>query len=155
MRGVQISQIRVQEPCDLCSAPGQSLKSRFCDLQQDTESSKAQENSLFLFFFSNQVVSDCFVTPWTIAHQAPLSIGFSRQEYWSGLPCPSPGDLPNSGIEPGSPALQADSLSLSHQGSIKRSHNNKKPLHSSEEVPSLTTTRESPHAGKKTQGNQK
>ena len=44
------------------------------------------------------------------AHQAPLSIGFSRQEYWSGLPCPSPGDLPNPGMEPGSLALQADSL---------------------------------------------
>ena len=41
-----------------------------------------------------------FVTPWTAAHQAPLFMGFSRQEYWSGLPCPPPGDLPNSGIEP-------------------------------------------------------
>ena len=51
-----------------------------------------------------------FVTPWTVAHQAPLSMGFSRQEYWSGLPFPSPGDLPNPGIKPGSPALQADSL---------------------------------------------
>ena len=50
-----------------------------------------------------------FVTPWTIAHQAPPSMGFSRQECWSGLPFPSPGDLPNPGIEPGSPALQADS----------------------------------------------
>ena len=40
------------------------------------------------------------VTPWTVAHQVPLSIGFSRQEYWSGLPFPSPGDLPNPGIEP-------------------------------------------------------
>ena len=50
------------------------------------------------------------VTPWTIACQAPLSMGFSRQEYWSGLPFPSPGDLPNPGIEPRSPALQADSL---------------------------------------------
>ena len=49
-------------------------------------------------------------TPWTVAHQAPLSMGFSRQEYWSGLPFPSPGDLPNPGIEPGSPALQADAL---------------------------------------------
>ena len=47
---------------------------------------------------------------WTVAHQAPLSIGFSRQEYWSGLPFPYPGDLPNPGIEPGSPALQADAL---------------------------------------------
>ena len=48
--------------------------------------------------------------PWTAALQAPLSMGFSRQEYWSGLPCPPPGDLPNLGIEPRSPALQADSL---------------------------------------------
>ena len=48
--------------------------------------------------------------PWTVACQAPLSMGFSRQEYWNGLPFPSPGDLPNPGIEPGSPALQADSL---------------------------------------------
>ena len=51
-----------------------------------------------------------FVTPRTIACQAPPSMGFSRQEYWSGLPFPSPGDLPNPGIEPRSPALQADSL---------------------------------------------
>ena len=54
---------------------------------------------------------------WTLAFQAPLSMGFSRQEYWSGLPCLPPGDLPDLGIEPGSPALQADSLLLSHQGS--------------------------------------
>ena len=46
-----------------------------------------------------------FVPPWTVAHQTPLFMEFSRQEYWSGLPFPSPGDLPNSGIEPGSPAL--------------------------------------------------
>ena len=51
-----------------------------------------------------------FVTPWTVAHQAPLSMGFSRQEYWSGLLFPSPGDLPDPGIEPRSPALQADTL---------------------------------------------
>ena len=43
--------------------------------------------------------SQLFVTPWTVAHQAPLSMGFSRQEYWSGLPCPTPGDLPNPGIK--------------------------------------------------------
>ena len=48
-------------------------------------------------------------TPWTVARQAPLSMGFSRQESWSGLPFPSPGDLPDPGIEPRSPALQADS----------------------------------------------
>ena len=50
------------------------------------------------------------VTSWTVAHQAPLSTGFSRQEHWSGWPFPSPGDLPDPGITPGSPALQADSL---------------------------------------------
>ena len=52
-----------------------------------------------------------FATPWTIAYQAPPSMGFSRQECWSGLPFPSPGDLPDPGNEPGSPALQADTLS--------------------------------------------
>ena len=51
-----------------------------------------------------------FVTPWTIAYQAPLPMGFFRQEYWSGLLFPSPGDLPDPGIKPGSPALQADAL---------------------------------------------
>ena len=51
-----------------------------------------------------------FVTPWTVAYQAPPSMGFSRQECWSGLPFPSPGDLPDPGIEPGSPALRADAL---------------------------------------------
>ena len=51
-----------------------------------------------------------FATPWTVAYQAPPSMGFSRQEYWSGLPFPSPRDLPNPEIEPRSPALQADAL---------------------------------------------
>ena len=58
-----------------------------------------------------------FATLWTAAHQAPLSMEFSRQEYWRGLPFPSPGDLPNPGMEPvfpGSPHWQADSLPLSH-----------------------------------------
>ena len=50
------------------------------------------------------------MTPWTVAHQAPLSMAFSRQEHRSWFPCPPPGDLPNSGMEPRSPALQADSL---------------------------------------------
>ena len=53
-----------------------------------------------------------FATPWTVAHQAPPSMEFSRQEYWSGLPLPSPGDLPDSGIEPGSPVLQADTFTV-------------------------------------------
>ena len=51
-----------------------------------------------------------FATFWTVAHQAPLSMGLSGQEYWSGLPFSPPGDLPNPGIKPRSPALQADSL---------------------------------------------
>ena len=58
-----------------------------------------------------------FVTPWTVARQALLSMGFPRQEYWSGLICPLPGDLSNPGIEPTSPALAGSSLPLSHQGS--------------------------------------
>ena len=68
--------------------------------------------------FSSSVVSDCFATPWTIVHQAPLSVGFPRHWSWSGLPFPSPGDLPDPGIKPASPAspaLQAGSSSLSHQ----------------------------------------
>ena len=51
-----------------------------------------------------------FVTPWTVAYQAPLSLGLSRQEYWSGWPFLSPGDLPSPGIKPESPVLQADAL---------------------------------------------
>ena len=51
-----------------------------------------------------------FAIPWTVAYQAPLYMGFSRQEYWNGLPFPSPGDLPNPGIKPRSPTLQGDSL---------------------------------------------
>ena len=56
---------------------------------------------------SCSVVSYSFVTPWTMARQAPLSVGFPRQEYWSGLPLPNPGDLPNPGIEPMSLASPA------------------------------------------------
>ena len=66
-----------------------------------------------MFLFSHCIMSDSFATPWIVACQAPLSMEFSRQEYWSGLPCSPPGSLPNPGIEPMysmSPALQADSL---------------------------------------------
>ena len=73
---------------------------------------------------SHRVLRACYVasvvsgseTLCTVACQAPLSMGFSRQESWSGLPCPPPGDFPNPGIKPRSSALQADSLPLSHQG---------------------------------------
>ena len=57
-----------------------------------------------------------FVTPWTVAHQAPPSMEFSRQKYWSGLPFPSPRHLPNPGFEPGSPTLWADALSSEPPG---------------------------------------
>ena len=56
--------------------------------------------------------------PWTVAFQAPLSMGFSRGEYWSGLPFPSPGDLPNPGVEPRSPTLQADTLLCEPPGKL-------------------------------------
>ena len=67
------------------------------------------------------VMSDSLRPPWTVACQAPLSVEFSRQEYWNGLPFPSLGDLPDPGIEPSSSAWQADSLPLSHLGSTHMS----------------------------------
>ena len=69
-------------------------------------------------------MSDSFTTPWTIAHQTPPSMGFPRQEYWSGLPFPSPEDLLDPGMEPVSPALALVSIPLSHQGkSTNELHN--------------------------------
>ena len=66
----------------------------------------------------SEVVQSCptLCSPMDCAHQAPLSMGFSRQIHWSGLPFPSPGDLPNPGIEPSSPALQADALTSEPPG---------------------------------------
>ena len=76
-----------------------------------------------------------FATLWTVAYQAPPSMGFSRQEYWSGLPVPSPGDLPNPGIEPGSPTFQADALTseppgtpLNHPSGLLTCHKSTSPL---------------------------
>ena len=57
-------------------------------------------------------------TPWTVAHHASLSMGFSRQEYWSGLPFPSPGDLPDPGIKPKSPILEVDALTSEPPGKL-------------------------------------
>ena len=74
---------------------------------------------ILLVCVSHSVVSDSL---WPhglyVAHQAPLSMGFSKQKYWSGLPFPSPGDLPDPGIELGSLTLEANSLSLSHKGRL-------------------------------------
>ena len=81
-----------------------------------------EEESLKKTDSTHECIHSCFsrvqlfATPWTVALQVPLSMGFSRQEYWSGLPFPSPGDLPNLGIRPGPPALQADSLPTELQG---------------------------------------
>ena len=66
-----------------------------------------------------------FATPWTVAYQAPPSMGFSRQECWSGLPFPSPGDLPDPGIKPGSPVLQADALPSEPPGKVPKKGNAK------------------------------
>ena len=75
---------------------------------------------VLLLRFSGKVVSDFSVTPWTVACQAPLSVEFLRQEYWSELPFPSPGDLPNPGVKPWSPTLQADSLPSEPPGKPQR-----------------------------------
>ena len=69
------------------------------------------------FVVQSQSHALLFATPWTVAHQAPLSMGFSQQEFWSGLPFPSPGNLPDPGIKPMFPALAGRSVLLSYQGS--------------------------------------
>ena len=79
-----------------------------------------REAMLRLFALSLRRVQ-LFVIPWTVAHQAPLFMAVSRREYWSGLPCPPPGGLPNPGIEPGLPALQADSLLTKPPGKPRES----------------------------------
>ena len=78
-----------------------------------------------------------FATPWTVAYQAPLSMGFSRQEYWSGLPFPSPGDLPNPGIEPRSSTFQADTLTSEPPGKPSRHATRQIPLLSSPQASAI------------------
>ena len=71
-----------------------------------------------------------FATPWTVAYQAPPSMGFSRQEYWNGAPLPSPGDLPDPGIEPWSPTFQADALTSEPPGKpLKQTNKQKQTNH--------------------------
>ena len=93
-----------------CSKTGASKT--FPDLQRANYQTLANE-VLFLWLYSSYIWQ--FVVPWTIDHQTSLSMGFSRQEYWSEFPFPSPGDLAGPRIEPASPAL-VNSLPLSHQG---------------------------------------
>ena len=77
-----------------------------------------QKSNCSLCESESEVAQPCrtLCNPWTVAHQALPSMGFSRQEYWSGLPFPSPGDLPDPGIEPRSPTLQADALTSAPPG---------------------------------------
>ena len=80
------------------------------------------------------------MTPWTVAHQAPPSMEFSRQEYWSGMPFPSPGDLPGPEIEPRSPTLQADDLPVGtdrHQKKPIKYGKNSKLLNKIRDVASM------------------
>ena len=82
-----------------------------------------------------------FATPWTVAHQVPPSMGFFRQEYWSGLPFPSPGDLPNPGIKPGSPTLHADALPSEPPGKLSKGINRWFSCAAYSESPCLTDER--------------
>ena len=75
---------------------------------------------LWKWKWSRSVVSDSLVTPWTVAHQAPPYLRFSRREYWSGLPFPSPGNLPDPGIESRSPTFQAEALTSEPPGDPQR-----------------------------------
>ena len=106
------------DPMD-CSTPGLPVRHQLPEFTQSHVTSH-KEAPLLLFFFR------LFATPWTVARQAPLSMEFSRQEYWSGFPFPSTGHLPNSGIKSRSPALHADSLPTELQG--KPSFNYISPL---------------------------
>ena len=81
---------------------------------KDTDESEVKVKSLSRIWL--------FATPWTIAYQVPPIMGFSRQEYWSGLPFPSLGDLPDPGIKPGSPRLQADAVPSEPPGKPKVQH---------------------------------
>ena len=88
-----------------------TLVGHFCENLIEKNSSKHKSQKVKLLSRVR-----LFATPWTVAHQAPPSMGFSRQEYWSGMPFPSPGDLPGPGIEPRSLALQADALTAEPPG---------------------------------------
>ena len=94
-------------------------------VKSDNDSKRLSVPSIWIFtyylvvclLFSFYVMSDFFVTPCNVAHKAPLSLGFARQEYWSGLLFPSPGDLPNPEMEPISPALAGRLFTAEHKGS--------------------------------------
>ena len=99
-----------------CSTPGFHVLHYLPEFVK-VELMSFQSEMAYFVVVQSLVTSNSFATPWTVACQASLSMGFPNQEYWSGLPFLSPGDLPDPGIKLTSPALQADSLPLSHLGS--------------------------------------
>ena len=120
-----INDIRYADDATLMAESKEELKSLLMKVKEEleknwlkTQHSKRRSWHLvpWKWKWSLSVVSDS-VTPWTVAHQASPSMGFSRQEYWSGLPVHSPGDIPDPGIEPRSPTLQADALTSEPTGS--------------------------------------
>ena len=106
---------------DVCHLPSVGIQPRYHRPRKPSQDLQVGQSALtdlcfcvhsFLYSFMKVKVKSCLTlaTPWTVAHRAPLSKGFPRQEYWSGLPFPSPGDLPDPEIEPQSPALQTEAL---------------------------------------------
>ena len=106
---------------DMCRLPSIGIQPRYHRPRKPPQDLQVGQSALtdlcfcvhsFLYSFMKVKVKSCLTlaTPWTVAHQAPLSKGFPRQEYWSGLPFPSPGDLPDPEIEPRSPTLQTEAL---------------------------------------------
>ena len=103
----------------------------------DKTSTLCDRKGAALFVCSSLSCVRLFVTPWTVAFQAPLSLKFPRQEYWSGLPFPFLGDLPDPGIKVSSPALQVDSLTPEPPGKIRNKPTIVSPLHTNLQVTSF------------------
>ena len=107
-------EIKVEEILVVVSGVFPNINETLTHWSGSSENTKQDKYQLFICVYTCMLRRFSrvwlFVTPWTVAHQAPLSMGFSRQEYWSGLLFPSPGNLPDPGIEPRSPALEADVL---------------------------------------------
>ena len=115
----QLSEVKHYEFMDNAFCGNFSLKSNRGQLQGNLNSFNYLEHSVLHYAWGEvKSLSRALLCaiPWTVAHQAPLSMGFSRQKYWSGLPFPSPGDLPDPGIKPRSPALEADALTSEPPG---------------------------------------
>ena len=116
--GRNINNLRYADNTTLMAESEEELKSLLMKVKEQSENVGLKLNFQKTKIMASSPISSVqslsrvrlFTTPWTEAYQDPPSMGFSRQEYWSGLPFPCPGYLPDPGIEPGSPALQADAL---------------------------------------------